>query len=215
MVVYLPAILQWNLTPSGGRTVPNDLLRCFRVLGMWCQLEQPMVPDTLAGRVDGNAHIPKGTVPHSDCNGCVGPKLGGGQCVCCYCDNIAVVYAINKGTARDPQMMRLIHTLFFFCATYRVTISARYIPGVRNTAADALSRANLPLFFTLNPQAAPLPSVIPDVLQQLVLNRKLLWTSPSWIKLFTSTLATVSPLLREPLTHQHSFASCLSATPQR
>ena len=172
-----------------------------------------MVPDTLAEWTA--MHIsPKELFPIVIAMAVWGPNWGG-QRVCCYCDNIAVVYAINKGTARDPQMMRLIHTLFFFCATYRVTISARHIPGVRNTAADALSRANLPLFFTLNPQAAPLPSVIPDVLQQLVLNRKLLWTSPSWIKLFTSTLATVSPLLREPLTHRHSVASCLSATPQR
>ena len=144
----------------------------------------------------------------------MGPTVGGGQRVCCYCDNLAVVYAINKGTAKDPQLMRLLHTLFFFCAVYRVSISARHIAGVHNTAADALSRANLPLFFTLNPQALPQPSAIPEDLQKLMLNRTLLWTSPSWIKLFTSTLATVSPRLHEPLTPQHSVVSCHSATPQ-
>ncbi len=50
-----------------------------------------------------------------------------GQRVCCYSDNSAVVYAINKGTARDPELMRLLRTLFFFCASYDVTISARQL----------------------------------------------------------------------------------------
>ena len=41
---------------------------------------------------------------------------------CCYCDNSGVVFAVNKGATRDPQLMRLMCALYFFCASYNVTI---------------------------------------------------------------------------------------------
>jgi len=77
-----------------------------------------------------------------------------GQRICCYCDNSADVFTVNKGTTRDPQLMRLMRALYFFCASYNVTVSARHIPGVLSTSADALSRGNLPTFLALNPQAS-------------------------------------------------------------
>ncbi len=44
--------------------------------------------------------------------------------------------------------MRLLRSLFFFCASCNIMISARRLPGIRNTSADALSCNNLPLFFS-------------------------------------------------------------------
>ena len=42
-----------------------------------------------------------------------GPQWAGTK-VCCWCDNSAVVWAINKGSARDPKLMRLLRCLCFF-----------------------------------------------------------------------------------------------------
>lgn len=103
--------------------------------------------------------------------------------------------------------MRLLRSLFFFCATYDISISARHIAGVLNKSADALSRNNLPLFFTINPQAQPQPTAVPDELLELVFNRNLLWTSPNWTNLFATILASVLPPPREPPMPQPSAAS--------
>ena len=133
-----------------------------------------------------------------------------GQRICCRCDNMAVVFAVNKGSARDPQLMRLLRTLFFFCAYHRTTITARHIAGALNLSADALSRDNPSLFFSLNPQASPQPTAIPHDLQQLLLNQGLRWTSPNWTRLFSSTLESVLHPQPVPATPQPSAGSCLS-----
>jgi hypothetical protein len=59
---------------------------------------------------------------------------------CAQCDNMAVVYAVNKKSARNPILLRL---LCLFCAIYDITLVARHLPGASNAAADALSRDNL------------------------------------------------------------------------
>ena len=136
-----------------------------------------------------------------------------GQRICCLCDNMAVVFAINKGSARDPQLMRLLRILFFFCAHYRTTITARHIAGVLNSSADALSRNNLSLFLSLNPQASPQPTAIPADLQLLLFNQSLRWTSPSWTRLFSSTLESVLHPQPGPAIPPPSAASGPSAKP--
>ena len=103
--------------------------------------------------------------------------------VLCLCDNTAVVAALNKRTARDPTLAGLLRTLAFAAATLDITIRAQHLPGVQNTSADALSRNNLPVFFSLNPQASPVPAIVPPELKELVFNRSLQWTSPSWTRL--------------------------------
>ena len=54
-------------------------------------------------------------------------------------------------------------------------------------------------FFALNPRR---PAVVPDELRELVLNHNLQWTAPNWTKLFSSILATASPLLHTSALHQ-------------
>ena len=124
-----------------------------------------------------------------------GPQWAG-LVVCCRCDNAAVVATINKGSARDPALTRLLHILALLCAVLNVTITARHLPGAENTSVDALSRNNLQLFSVLNPQASPIPAVIPKELLELVFNKSLLWTSPDWMGLFSATLVAA---LRLPL----------------
>ena len=111
-----------------------------------------------------------------------------GRRVCCLCDNMAVVAAVNKGSARDPTLMHLLRILAFLTAILDITLTARHLPGVQNTSADALSRNNLSLFFSLNPQASPIPAIIPPELREMVFNQSLRWTDPSWMGLLSISL---------------------------
>ena len=58
-------------------------------------------------------------------------------------DNMAVVHCLTSGTARDPLLMHLLRCLHFATATHQIYIVARHVPGVLNTAADALSRNSM------------------------------------------------------------------------
>lgn len=111
--------------------------------------------------------------------------------VTCRCDNAAVVAVINKGSAKDPAMMHLMRCLSFFAAHYKFSISSIHLPGVHNTAADALSRNDLVTFFCSIPQANPYPSPIPPAVVDMALLSRPDWTSDHWRRLFISTLARV------------------------
>ena len=113
-----------------------------------------------------------------------------GKRVRCLCDNISVVAAVNKGAARDPALSSLLRTLAFVTAVLDISLTARHLPGIQNTSADALSRDKLPLFFSLNPQASPIPAIIPQELRELVLNTFLHWTSPGWTRLLSTSWVT-------------------------
>ncbi len=136
-----------------------------------------------------------------------------GRRICCYCDNMAVVYALNKGSARDPQLMRLLRSLCFFSAAHSISISARHIAGILNDSADALSRNNLSLFFSINPQALPQPCPVQEELLDLVFNHNLLWTSPNWTKLFAAILKGASPPPHLPPTSLPNAAPLLNFLP--
>ena len=107
--------------------------------------------------------------------------------VCAHCDNAAVVQVINSGYARDPTIMQMLRCLFFIPAYFNFTLIAEHVPGVDNPIADALSRNQLDRFFTLVPQAPPLPIPIsPTLIEHLVFSPD--WTDPGWISWFSSIL---------------------------
>ena len=118
-----------------------------------------------------------------------GPQWAG-QRVCCLCDNAAVVAAVNKGSARDPNLAHLLRTLAFTTAVLDISVRACHLAGVQNTSADALSRGKLNLFFSLNPQASPMPTIVPAELREIVFNRELTWTSPNWMGLLSASWTT-------------------------
>ena len=206
MVAHIPAVVEWHFSPASSSTYPLHLFRCLRSWGCgaregssWFRISWPVAW--------AHTHIaPKELVPIVVAIALWGHKWRGNK-ICCYCDNAAVVFAVNKGSARDPQLMRLLRSLFFLCATYDISISARHIAGVLNKSAGALSRNNLPLFFTINPQAQAQPTAVPDELLELVFNRNLLWTSPNWTNLFATILASVLPPPRERPMPQPSATS--------
>ena len=75
-------------------------------------------------------------------------------------DNQAVVSVLDSRSARDPHLAHLLRNLFFIEARHQFGVRARHIPGKDNVVVDALSRGNLPLFFSLCPQAPATPSAI-------------------------------------------------------
>ena len=129
-----------------------------------------------------------------------------GKHVQCLCDNTAVVRAVNKGAATLSHLLRI---LAFLAAILDILITARHLPGIQNVSADALSRNRLQLFFSLNPQASPVPAIIPPELRELVFNRNLHWTSPSWTPLLKASWETA---LRLPLV-QHTSRHSINTQP--
>ena len=111
-----------------------------------------------------------------------------------HCDNMAVVDILRKRSARSPLAHHLLRCLYFYTALFQFDHTAEHIPGVLNTAADALSRNNLPLFSSLLPQAVQVQ--VPAPLQDMLLILRPDWGSPLWIRSFLSTLPMPSPLIR-------------------
>lgn len=107
-------------------------------------------------------------------------------CVCFRCDNMSVVDIIKSHTSKDSLLMHLLRCLVFFAAYYGFQFQAENLPGVNNTAADAISRNNVPLFLSLVPQIPQV--VIPQPVLDLLIIRRPNWGSQEWTTLFTCSL---------------------------
>ena len=103
-------------------------------------------------------------------------------------DNMAVVSAINLGSAKDPLLMHLLRCLHFFLAHCDIKLVARHIAGICNTAADALSRNKLDIFFQCSPQASRVQTQVPGSLQDMLLHHRPDWLCPSWRRMFLDIL---------------------------
>lgn len=75
----------------------------------------------------------------------------------------------------------LLHCMVFYVAFFGFQFVSEHVPGVLNTAADAISRNNVTLlnFVSIIPQVSQVP--IPQV---VVVSRKPDWGSRDWTKLF-------------------------------
>ena len=100
-------------------------------------------------------------------------------------DNMAVVQAINGDSAKDVKLLQLLRCLHFFTASHQISICARHIA---NTAADALSRNNLPAFLSHTPQAADRSTRVPPPLLDMLITQRPDWTSADWRTMFLATL---------------------------
>lgn len=114
-----------------------------------------------------------------------------GSHVCFNSDNMAVVAILSSRTAKAPLLVHLLRCFSFFCAHFGVHFSARHVPGALNTAADALSRGNLPLFSSLVPRTPQ--HAIPPALVELLITRRPDWGLPAWTHWFTRSLNEVLP----------------------
>ena len=110
-----------------------------------------------------------------------------------HSDNMAVVAILSSRTAKTPLLMHLLRCFSFYCAHFRFHFSSKHVPGVKNTAADALSRNNMPLFLSLVPQVTRFN--IPPSLFSLLISIRPNWGSPAWTQLLALSLTEVLPNL--------------------
>lgn len=131
------------------------------------------------------------------------------SCVCFKSDNMAVVEIMKSRTARDPLLMHLLRCLVFYAASFGFHFSAEHVPGVDNTAADAISRNNIPLFLSLVPQ---MPRVtIPHPVLDLLVTKRPNWGSQDWTALFASSLIRAYQQPQELCTNQAGASTSSSA----
>ena len=97
-------------------------------------------------------------------------------------DNMAVVHCLASGAARDPLLMHLLRCLHFVTATHQIGIVAKHVPGVHNTAADALSHNMMQTFLDITPQAQEEATWAPPPLLDMLLHQHPDWISPGWRK---------------------------------
>ena len=106
------------------------------------------------------------------------------------CDNQPAVQAVCKRSCRDHDLMHLIRCLFFLEAWFGFEMIATHLPGRENMLADDLSRDRLSAFLSKAPSANPTPTPLPPELPELLLDHDG-WTSPSWTRLFYTTVTAV------------------------
>jgi hypothetical protein len=61
------------------------------------------------------------------------------------------VAAINKGSSRSVELLRIVEKLFWLSVKFGYKLSASFIPGIDNVLADRISRMIDPVF-ALNTQ---------------------------------------------------------------
>ena len=97
-----------------------------------------------------------------------------------HCDNQAMVEVINAGSCKDPLLMQHIRCMFFITAYFEIAIRAVHILGRANGGADAISRNDLPHFFSQVPRASHQVTIIPPALMELEILQQPDWLSPTW-----------------------------------
>ena len=122
------------------------------------------------------------------------------QRICFRCDNMAVVELLISRTSQDQLLMHFLRCLSFYAAYFRFQFCATHVPGVQNSAADALSRNNMLLFNSLVPQGRQF--LIPSAILDLLVHNRPDWGSQAWTSLLRRSLTGVSPQQREQSTIQ-------------
>ena len=107
------------------------------------------------------------------------------------CDNKGAVSAINFGYSRVQGILHLLRCIFFIRAHYGIHIRAVHILGNKNVLANAISRDNLLLLFSLILEAASGHIRVPQDLVEVLVNKQVQWTSASWCQQFKNCLRLV------------------------
>lgn len=113
-----------------------------------------------------------------------------GTGVCFRSDNMAVVSILNTHTSQDQLLIHLVRCLTFYAAYFRFHVKTAHIPGVLNTAADAISWNNITFFLYLVPQTQQVP--IPQTLVDLLVTHQPDWGSQAWTRLLVNSLNRAS-----------------------
>ena len=84
-----------------------------------------------------------------------------GKKILFHCDNRALVDVLNKLSASDKGILRLLRFFVVKCVTYDIEVKAVHVPGKLNVISDALSRGDYKKFRALHPTAVNVPTEIP------------------------------------------------------
>ena len=123
-----------------------------------------------------------------------------------HIDNMAVLVVIQNLNARDNHLGHLLHCLHSYATYYCFNLSAAHIPGIQNTAADALSHGDLFHFHSLFPQVWE-HTVPPELLSPL-LQPAADWSSHIWMAQWRASFrpALLSPYLQPTTPGSHVFS---------
>ena len=83
-----------------------------------------------------------------------------------HCDNLTVVGVWEIGTSKSPEIMALVHILFYCAAHINFNICVQHLPGIDNLIADTPSHFQQDRFRRLAPKANLHPDNIPSWPQQ-------------------------------------------------
>ena len=79
-----------------------------------------------------------------------------------FTDNQPITQIWDKGSTPTPHIMSLVRRLFLLAVKHNFSVAFKYIPGIKNPVADALSRFQMQRFRALKPNAATHPTPIPN-----------------------------------------------------
>ena len=72
-----------------------------------------------------------------------------------FTDNQAIMHSLNSGTCKDPKIMALIRSLYFYTTKYSIKYRSCYVHTLQNDASDSLSRLQYDRFRSVCPDAEP------------------------------------------------------------
>ena len=106
--------------------------------------------------------------------------------VICHCDNMAVVACLKSRSSRVRGVMHLLRCLIFVEAFHQFVFEPQYIDTHANHLADDLSRNRVSSFLSKVPLANRSPSQVSSQFLNLLLDQKVVWTSPACQSLLAS-----------------------------
>ncbi|WAQ98929.1 hypothetical protein MAR_023302 [Mya arenaria] len=89
--------------------------------------------------------------------------------ICFICDNMAVVYCLNKQSSKDKTMMKLIRNIVLSALENNFCFQAKHISTKKNTICDLLSRLQVQEALTLAPHLNKTPLPLPIQMSPLAL----------------------------------------------
>ena len=87
------------------------------------------------------------------------------RCVVFHCDNLAVVFMINKQTSDNKFCMSLLRFFVIHCMRHNILVKAQHIPGKTNVVPDLISRQQIGQARLHQPSLELLPHNIPQTLK--------------------------------------------------
>jgi hypothetical protein len=91
------------------------------------------------------------------CIATFGKKLSG-QRVSMKVDNQAIFYCVNNGKSKNPKIMALIRSLYYYTTLYKIEYKAFYLSTHDNILADAISRLGFDQLRNIDPDIDVLPT---------------------------------------------------------